>query len=125
VVKLQGRWFFPFLVKLPLVKMRKGAVTDDDVRRRYAQTQDQDAISVETQAADSAVISSQEADSAPIPSADNQMAGIPPAGKEDNEGCAIRLTTQEGQFLMDVWEHPTSTVTPIFYSAFLLSCPAQ
>ena len=116
VVKLQGRWFFPFLVKLPLVQMRKGAVTDNDVRRRYAQTQDQDAIGAETQAADSAVISSQEAGSAPIPSADRQMAGIPPAGKEENEGCAIRLTTQEGQFLTDVWEHPTSTVTDHHHS---------
>jgi hypothetical protein len=116
VVKLQGRWFFPFLVKLPLVRMRKGAVTDEDVRRRYAQTQDQDAIGVQAQAADSAVISSQEADSAPIPSADSQMEGIPAAGKEENEGCAIRLTTQEGQFLTDVWEHPTSTVTDRYHS---------
>ena len=29
--------------------------------------------------------------------------------KEKNEMCAIRLTTQERDFLMDVWQHPTSS----------------
>lgn len=28
VVKLQGRWFWPFLVKLPLVRLNKGGITD-------------------------------------------------------------------------------------------------
>ncbi|MEW6664119.1 MAG: DUF87 domain-containing protein [Thermodesulfobacteriota bacterium] len=32
MVKLQGRWFFPFLVRFPLVKVEKGAVTDGMVR---------------------------------------------------------------------------------------------
>jgi hypothetical protein len=29
--------------------------------------------------------------------------------KDKNEMCAIRLTTQERDFLMDVWQHPTSS----------------
>jgi hypothetical protein len=29
MVKLQGRWFEPFLVKFPLVKVKKGIITDD------------------------------------------------------------------------------------------------
>ncbi len=34
MVKLQGRWFEPFLVKFPLVKVRKGQVTDEDIAER-------------------------------------------------------------------------------------------
>jgi len=31
MVKLQGRWLEPFLVRFPLVKVRKGSVSDEDV----------------------------------------------------------------------------------------------
>jgi hypothetical protein len=31
MVKLQGRWFEPFLVRFPLVRVKKGTVTDEDV----------------------------------------------------------------------------------------------
>jgi len=34
IVKLQGRWFKPFLVKFPLVEVKKGKVTDEDVKRK-------------------------------------------------------------------------------------------
>jgi len=34
MVKLQGRWFEPFLVRFPLVRLEKGAVTDRDVKAR-------------------------------------------------------------------------------------------
>jgi len=33
VAKLQGRWFFPFLIKLPLVQMKKGSVTDGHIHQ--------------------------------------------------------------------------------------------
>jgi hypothetical protein len=36
VVKLQGRWFFPFLIKLPLVHLDKGGVTDEHLRQRFS-----------------------------------------------------------------------------------------
>jgi hypothetical protein len=32
IVKLQGRWFAPFLVKFPLVRLKKGIVTDSWVK---------------------------------------------------------------------------------------------
>jgi len=32
IVKLQGRWFRPFLVKFPIVKIKKGAIKDDYVK---------------------------------------------------------------------------------------------
>jgi hypothetical protein len=31
--KLQGRWFFPFLIKLPLVRLKKGSVTDGHIHQ--------------------------------------------------------------------------------------------
>ena len=34
MVKLQGRWFDPFLVRFPLVKMEKGIITDEEVSKR-------------------------------------------------------------------------------------------
>lgn len=34
MVKLQGRWFYPFLVQFPLVKLNKGSVTDEIIRGR-------------------------------------------------------------------------------------------
>jgi len=33
MVKLQGRWLEPFLVRFPLVKVRKGSVSDEDVAK--------------------------------------------------------------------------------------------
>jgi len=36
MVKLQGRWFEPFLVKFPLVKVDKGSTSDEMIRERMA-----------------------------------------------------------------------------------------
>jgi hypothetical protein len=33
-VKLQGRWFEPFLIKIPLVRVKKGLVTDKEVKAK-------------------------------------------------------------------------------------------
>lgn len=37
IVKLQGRWFRPFLVEFPLVRVEKGTVTDRMLRRKMKQ----------------------------------------------------------------------------------------
>ena len=34
IVKLQGRWFSPFLVRFPLININKGIVTDEMIRRK-------------------------------------------------------------------------------------------
>ena len=36
MVKLQGRWFEPFLVRFPLVRIKKGSVTDERLKRFMA-----------------------------------------------------------------------------------------
>ena len=120
VAKLQGRWFFPFLVKLPLVQMKKGSVTDEHIRRRLLATAEFNDVATGWQRSVSTPISSQEGDSVPNPSKDKEIQGIPEKGKDEKSkgemGCAIRLTTQERQFLMDVWKHPTSTITDHYHS---------
>ena len=124
MVKLQGRWFLPFLVKLPLMTVNKGSVTDQDIRRRHAagvETQDENDISQE---GDSSVISGQEAVFPPAGTRDDDSRGLPVGGKEEgkqgSDRCAIRLTTQERQFLTHTWQHPTLTVTQ-HYSSLSLS----
>ena len=37
MVKLQGRWFEPFLVRFPLLKVKKGSVGDEQVRKRMVE----------------------------------------------------------------------------------------
>jgi len=115
VVKLQGRWFFPFLIKLPLVRLKKGSVTDDHIRRRLLATAGFDSAASGPEEGSSPPISRQEGDSVPISSKDREIRGIPLEAKGEKsgegKGCAIRLTTQERQFMTDVWQRPTSTVT--------------
>ncbi|MCX5683239.1 MAG: DUF87 domain-containing protein [Planctomycetota bacterium] len=120
VAKLQGRWFFPFLIKLPLVRLKKGSVTDDHIRRRLLATAELNDMVTGGQESSFPPISSREGDSAPISSKDNEIRGIPPEAKDEKskgeKGCAIKLTTQERQFLMDVWKRPTSTITDRYHS---------
>jgi hypothetical protein len=120
VAKLQGRWFFPFLIKLPLVQLKKGSVTDDHIRRRLLATEEFNDLATCRQESDSPPISSREGDSVPGASEDREIQGIPIKGKDEEsngeKGCAIQLTTQERQFLMDVWDRPTSTITDRYHS---------
>lgn len=37
MVKLQGRWFEPFLVRFPLVRVSKGSMSDEMIRERMAE----------------------------------------------------------------------------------------
>jgi hypothetical protein len=123
VAKLQGRWFFPFLIKLPLVQMKKGSVTDRHIHRRLLATAEFNEMATGWQESSSSPISSREGDSVPITLKDIEIPGIPVKAKDEKsngeKGCAIRLTTQERQFLMDVWEHPTSTITDRYHSLCL------
>ena len=63
----------------------------------------------------SAVISAPEGNSGLEKTPDKGIPLIPPAGKKEvkdkEDGCAIRLTTQERKFMIDIWQHPNSAVT--------------
>jgi hypothetical protein len=119
VVKMQGRWFFPFLINLPLVRVDKGSITDEHIRRRLEENSEvyQEALS--------GVISGEEGISMPEDSQDSGIQGVPLGGKDNKmekpggDGCAIQLTTQDRQFLLDVWNHPTSSITQRYSSLSL------
>jgi hypothetical protein len=117
VVKLQGRWFFPFLVKFPLVRLSKGSVTDNEIRRRAREVSTKYDDLLNTRYSVSGVIPARQGNSMPDRTQDRQIPVIPRKGKVEGnnkgggERCAIRLTTQERKLLMDVWQNPTSSVT--------------
>ena len=115
VVRLQGRWFFPFLVKFPLIRFRKGLVTDQDVREKTSGTQDDKGMLLEARNGLSGVIPAQGGIPGREGTQDSGITAIPEKGKKEKEdkkeGCAIQLTTQERKLLKDVWRYPTSPVT--------------
>ncbi|MGD0784328.1 MAG: DUF87 domain-containing protein [Sedimentisphaerales bacterium] len=103
VVKLQGRWFWPFLIKLPLIEVNKGNVNDLMIGQRAR---------LYTQPADSEAISGGRADFVAGVSQDTIKNTIPEKDKEeDKNGCAIKLTTQDRKFMLDVYQYPVSFVT--------------
>ena len=117
VAKLQGRWFKPFLVRFPLLKLDKGAVTDEIIRRHMNnRLKEQDGLygCISTAEGFSRVISAQESVSAGLRAPREVFPRVPVEDKrEEKEGteCAIGLTTKEREFLEDVLEHETSCVS--------------
>jgi hypothetical protein len=106
VVKLQGRWFWPFLLKLPLIEVNKGGVSDQMIQQRaerYTQPMNSEAISGGR--ADFAADEAQDIQKISIPERDKNE------GEKDGNGCAIKLTTQDRKFLLDVYQYPVSFVT--------------
>jgi len=126
VVKLQGRWFWPFLVKLPLVKLQKGAITDARLRQISKEREKEFSCLLNRSGSFSSVILAQGEISELKNTKDKEILGIRFKGKigelKDKRGkCAIKLTTQERNFLMDVWQHKTSSVTERYSRLFFSS----
>jgi hypothetical protein len=114
VAKLQGRWFWPFLVRLPLVKIDKGRVSDQMIRERANLLPTPSPSEPSHRETHSAPIPASAADSRQDSTQDDMKTTIPKKEKGDKgmmgDECAIRLTTQERKFLMDVQGRPTSFV---------------
>lgn len=116
VVRLQGRWFWPFLVKFPLVAFEKGSITDERLRKITEQKQKDFSCLLRKYGGFSPAILAQEGISSLDKARGEGILPSPSEGKreelEKKKGmCAIKLTTQERDLLMDVWEHPTSCIT--------------
>jgi len=107
VVKLQGRWFWPFLIKLPLIEVNKGSVSDQIIQQQAEQS------SIEP--TDFEAISGGRVDFIADGTQDIQKIAIPQKEKnergENGNPCAIKLTTHDRKFLLDVWQYPTTSVT--------------
>jgi hypothetical protein len=115
VVRLQGRWFWPFLVRLPLVKFEKGAIADARLKQIAKEKQKELSCLLSPVERFSSMISNKERISRPENGSKQGISLLPLSEKRSNkerkDGCAIKLTTQERDFLKDVWRHPTSSVT--------------
>jgi hypothetical protein len=89
-------------------------VTDEILRRRSGATGAEEVVAAGHEQSDSLPISRREGNSTPVASRHSDLLAIPGKGKREEsgeeDGCAIRLTTQERRFLMDVWIRPTSTI---------------
>jgi len=125
IVRLQGRWFWPFLVKFPLVTLEKGSVTDDRLRKITKQKDFSYLLS--KYGSFSSVILAKEGISSPKNTKDKgilpSLSGAKREGiKDKKEVCAIRLTTQERDLLMDVWKHSTSSITSRYRRLSFSSC---
>jgi len=113
VTKLQGRWFKPFLVKFPLVTLEKGSVTDATVRSHMETVDEKWSAVAKSHRGISRVISPQEGFSRAHKQEKEGIPAIPVSGKREKEDkeCAINLTTKEREFLKDVLQHTTSSIT--------------
>lgn len=113
VTKLQGRWFKPFLVKFPLVTLEKGSVTDATVRSHMEKVDEKWSAVAKSHRSVSGVISTREGFSSAHGLQKEDIPAIPVSEKrgEQKKECAINLTTKEREFLKDVLQHPTSSIT--------------
>jgi len=90
IVKLQGRFFKPFLVHFPLFQIRKGAVSDSDLlRRNGSNSEESEVVRVEKE----------------IKRLVRTVEGL--VNKEEKE---VVLTEGERKFLMDIARNPISGV---------------
>lgn len=118
VAKLQGRWFFPFLIKLPLVKFEKGAVTDARLKQITAEKQKEVSCLLSHFKSDSTTIYTKEKDSTPENSSRPVISAISPLDKQIKskvENKRVTLTTQDMNFLRDIWQYPTSSITQRYH----------
>jgi len=111
VAKLQGRWFKPFLIKVPFIKLDKGSVTDEAIRAR-AGAADGCKMLPTPCGGISAVISAKAGSSTPQKASGADIPPLPPGDKREKRmDGTIDLTTKESEFLKDVLRHQTSSVT--------------
>ena len=127
IVRLQGRWFWPFLVKLPLVKVEKGRMTDARLRQITKNKRKEFSCLLSPYGSFSSPILSQKEISVPESTQDREIRPILNKGKKgeikyEKERCVIQLTTQEKDMLMDIWQNPISPVTERYRRLSFSSC---
>lgn len=101
IVRLAGRWHFPFLVKIPLIRIRKGNVSDDDIKR---QNEGLIKSSITAYKPDSSLPRTQDRWIPPVPDYDKQE------DNGENSQDKIQLTTQDFRFMADIVKYPHSSI---------------
>ena len=122
IVRLQGRWFRPFLVKLPLVKLEKGKVTDARLRQIVFEKQKDLSLLLKPNKQVSRSIFTKEVDSGGVNGSKHVVPPIRRSDKRDikkdgngSDECTINLTTNEMRLLGDIWQTPISAVTQRYH----------
>jgi len=116
VVRLQGRWFWPFLVKFPLVEFEKGIITDARLSKDRQERQKDFSSPLSTfKSCTSIVLTKEENCGSPNSSKAGVLSVLSSdkknnKDKKENNGCAIKLTTQQKLLLRDIWENPNSSI---------------
>jgi len=114
IVRLQGRWFWPFLVRLPLVEVEKGKITDARLAAAAKARQKELCSLLRPGQGFSRMISTKEGISGLNKGRKEAVSLIPLSEKRDNkkgkDQCTISLTTKEEEFLGDVWRYAGSGI---------------
>lgn len=121
VVRLQGRWFRPFLVRIPLVPIAKGQTNDSVVKTHNQQSTSSNELShgllLPIPGNDSTVISTQE-DSLSFRLRQRRQNTVYPDSAKmcktrtiNDAKTNMSLTPDENIFLRDVLDYPASTTT--------------
>jgi len=113
VVRLQGRWFWPFLVKFPLVEFEKGAVTDARLAKDKQEKQKEFSRLLSPFKSCTSIILTKEEKSSQENGPKSGVWPVLSSDKRDNKENKekrVTLTTQEEEFLKDIREHPTSSI---------------
>lgn len=111
VVKLQGRWVYPFLVRLPHFQLHKGVVSDGDIRARHQPLPTLSGQAHLLTEPDSEPIALNGDPSGAVGTKDGHTRPIPRADKQVKRRCAIQLTTQELKLLQHVQDDSGYSVT--------------
>jgi len=113
IVRLQGRWFWPFLVKFPLVKFEKGLISDERLKVITKQKQEDFSSLLSPYSKFSTSISTKENQLSPKKPYNAGITTIPQLDKSNyrNIRGRVTLTAQELMFLRNISEHITLTVT--------------
>lgn len=96
IVKLQARWVKPFLVKFPLFSIKKGTATDGQVNERYLKSLD----------VESAARMMKQSVEATVRLVKGASIKVESRSQKDRS-----LTPEDTELLLDVDNHPVSTVT--------------
>ena len=95
IVKLQGRFFKPFLIKIPLFPLKKGKITDEDIKKKMG------GYSLENE-----VIRAKET----INDLNKEIRGY--VKEEDKD---IQITNEQKEFLEDIYKYPISGVVERYH----------
>ena len=95
IVKLQDKHFMPFVVKIPLVPIQKGSITDEDLKRRFRADFAESGPICTIQTASEVIL--------PIPATDKNAVGA-----QLIEPGKVVLSDDERLLLEDVVNHPNN-----------------